>query len=69
MTAPFWTVFVGYSTPLRADFMHPDIFSGTAKPDGFHETHVIGVPQSPEALQSELQNSNDCSILGHFCRR
>jgi len=46
--------------------MHPDQFSGTAKPDGFHETHVVGVPQSPEALQSELRNSNNGFISGQF---
>ena len=54
MTAPFWAVFVGYSTPLRADFMHLDQFSETAKPVSFRETHVVGVSKTPKALKSEL---------------
>jgi len=68
MTAPFWTVFVGYSTPLLVDFMHPGHFSGTAKPDGFRETHIVVVPKSQEALPSELRNSNDGFVLGRFRR-
>jgi len=53
---------------FRANFMHPGQFLGTARPDGFRETHVLGVPKSPEALQSELRNLDDGSIFGRFRR-
>ena len=66
--APFWAIFVGYSTSFLADFVHLGQFSKTVKPDGFHETHALGVSKSPEALQAELRNSSDGSILGHFRR-
>ena len=68
MTTPFWGVLVGYKTPFRVNFMHPSQFTGTAKPIGFRETHFIGVPKSPKVLKSELPNSHDGSIFGHFRR-
>jgi len=66
MTAPFGAIFVGYSTPLRANFMYPGQFSGTTQYDDFRETHVLGVSKSREALQSELRISNDGSVSSRF---
>jgi len=49
MIASFLDVFVGYRTPFQANFMHLVQFSGTAKPDGFCEPHVVGVQFSGSA--------------------
>ena len=68
MTALFCTVSVGYSTSFQANFINAHQFSGTAKPVHFCETHVVGVPKSPQALKSELWKSNDGSVLGRFHR-
>jgi hypothetical protein len=53
--------FCGLEHTLWVNFRHSGQFMRTAKPDGFHKTCVVGVPECPEALQSELQNSYDVS--------